>query len=292
MKSAKKNKILVVDDDERWLRRINRVLQSDYDLTLTSNPSEALETLKTDNYELVILDMRFPDAISGLDIFSKMQEISPDLHAIILTGYPNPDSMRSSFKKGFLDYLEKGSIHLSQELKAVVAEILAKGNENLIIDLIANGESEVLEFKSTARWDVRANKINKELEKVIVKTITAFLNSAKGGTLLIGVSDDGNILGLNDDYKTLGKRQDRDGYENLLMTILFDSCGKECSPLVKIIFHQIEGREICQINVKPSPKPIFVKDEKNENFYIRTGNSTRLLSTREAIEYCKIHWNR
>lgn len=285
-----KRKILIVDDDERWLKKISRILQADYELTLITEPSEAFNALKEHVYSLVILDMKFPAGVSGLDVFSQMQDISPNLHAIILTGYPNTSSMQSSFKRGFLDYLEKGSINLSQELKTVVEEVLAKSEAYEIMNLIAQGESEELEFKSTVRWDMRANKINKELEKVIIKTIATFFNSGTGGILLVGVDDDGKILGLANDYKTLGDRQNKDGFENLLMTLLLDACGKECIALVKIVFHQIEGQEVCQINIKSSPKPIFVKEDKNEHLYIRTGNSIRLLAAREAIEYCKIHW--
>jgi DNA-binding NtrC family response regulator len=102
MSIEEKRKILVVDDDERWLRKIRVILQTDYDLTLITNPLDALEDLKNTSYELVILDMKFPEGISGLDMFSQMQEISPTLHAIILTGYPDSVSMRNSFKRDFL----------------------------------------------------------------------------------------------------------------------------------------------------------------------------------------------
>ncbi len=61
--------------------------------------------------------------------------------------------------------------------------------------LVAAGESPRLEFKSTARWDVKQGTPSKVMEKVIVKTVAAFLNSAEGGTLLIGVADDGTALG-------------------------------------------------------------------------------------------------
>jgi hypothetical protein len=52
-----------------------------------------------------------------------------------------------------------------------------------IIDLISQGESSQLEFKSSARWDLRENKKNKAMEQIILKTVAAFLNS-QGGTLL------------------------------------------------------------------------------------------------------------
>ena len=60
--------------------------------------------------------------------------------------------------------------------------------------LISEGEHEQLEFKQTLRWDVEQRQHNNVLEEVTVKSIASFANG-KGGTLLIGVRDDGGIVG-------------------------------------------------------------------------------------------------
>jgi len=88
------------------------------------------------------------------------------------------------------------------------------------------------------RWDIRQKKASKEIEAVVVKTVASFLNSEAGGTLLVGVDDGGAVLGLEHDYETLGKRQNRDGFENFLTTLLLDAYGKESSPLISITFHE------------------------------------------------------
>ena len=165
-----------------------------------------------------------------------------------------------------------------------------KSADQQVRSLIAGGENATLEFKSSARWDVRENKANKVMEQIVVKTAAGFLNVESGGTLLLGVEDDGNVLGLENDYKTLGKRPNRDGYENWLTTLLLEEFGKDASPLIRISFHDTDGKEVCQLALKPSPRPMFVKDGNGEHLYIRAGNSTRLLSTREAVEYCKQRW--
>ncbi len=77
--------------------------------------------------------------------------------------------------------------------------------------LMATGENDRIEFKSSLRWDVKEQRVNKQLEKVVVKTLAGFLN-AEGGTLLIGVDDAGAVIGLAGDYEALRKR-DRDGFE-------------------------------------------------------------------------------
>lgn len=292
--------ILVVDDNEHWLRTIDAILGSEYNLTLLDDYRKAIRLLKSNKFDLIILDKRLP-GISGLDLLKEIRRMNSDLRAIMLTGYGDIDSAVESMKIGALDYIEKGTEDLSAELRARVAEALGREayykvgsdvrlDSDEIIDLIAKGESRDLEFKSSARWDIKGNKLNKELERVIVKTVAAFLNSEAGGVLLIGVGDDGTIIGLQQDYQTVGKKHDRDAYENFLTNILLDSYGKDSSPLIQIFFHLIDNKDICRIIVKPSPKPVFVKDDKGEHLFIRTGNSTRQLSTREAIEYCKIRW--
>jgi Putative DNA-binding domain len=85
-------------------------------------------------------------------------------------------------------------------------------------ELIAAGESINVEFKSSARWSSKGQVRDPKLEHVIVKTIAGFMN-AEGGTLLIGVDDKGQVVGLEADYQTLGK-QNRDGYEPFLAQLL------------------------------------------------------------------------
>lgn len=76
-------------------------------------------------------------------------------------------------------------------------------------ELIAEGEDDELEFKSYLRWDFKELATNKKLEEVVVKTVAAFANS-QGVTLLIGVSDSGEILGLEGDYLSLcGANRDK-----------------------------------------------------------------------------------
>ncbi|HEX8450920.1 MAG TPA: RNA-binding domain-containing protein [Longimicrobium sp.] len=158
-----------------------------------------------------------------------------------------------------------------------------------IARLIAQGESGTLEFKSTARWDVREGKKNPKMEEIIVKTVAAFLNSA-GGTLLIGIADDGTVLGLDADYRTLGERANADGFEQWLTQHLGKHIGFGLAPLLEVSFHGIDGKQVCRVLVKSSPKPVWVKTEGQEHFYVRTNNSSRALSAREAQEYAQTHW--
>ncbi len=122
MSSKGKEKILVVDDNKGWLSTINNLLQPDYDLTLKSDPLEALITFREGHFSVAILDMNFPGSISGLDLFLQMREISTRLRAIILTGYSDPSLGRKCFQTGIFDYLNKGDSKLFDELKNTIKE--------------------------------------------------------------------------------------------------------------------------------------------------------------------------
>jgi hypothetical protein len=161
--------------------------------------------------------------------------------------------------------------------------------DQAIATLITQGESTTLEFKSTARWDLKENKKNPALEQVILKTIAAFLN-ANGGTLLIGVADDGTVLGLAHDYQTLQKKN-RDGLELWLTDFLLkNNLGQDIAPFLQITFHELDSQDICCIIAKPAPRPLYVKENQDEHLYIRSGNSTRKLNVKEAINYVKTRW--
>ena len=62
-------------------------------------------------------------------------------------------------------------------------------------------ESKQVELKQTARWDVDQQQKNPLMEEIICKTVAGFLN-AQGGTLFIGVDDDGRPVGLAADFAT------------------------------------------------------------------------------------------
>ena len=160
-----------------------------------------------------------------------------------------------------------------------------------IEDLIFEGESDELEFKSTLRWDIREGVINKKLEDVIVKTVAAFAN-AQGGTLLIGVSDDGTIIGLDHDYLSLSEG-DRDKFELHLRNLLNTRLGKAyVTSKVQVRFHNVDGYDVCQIDISGSSEPLIISvNDKNgqpvEKFYVRSGNASQELPMSELNAYVR-----
>jgi hypothetical protein len=153
--------------------------------------------------------------------------------------------------------------------------------------LIRSGESERLEFKSSVRWDLRQQRVNKVLETVIAKSIAGFMNH-KGGSLLVGISDAGDVLGLQSDYNTF-KHKNRDGFELFINNLVESRLSGDLCVLVHCSFHVIDDKDVARIFVEPSELPVYLQDGNTARYFLRTGNATRELDAREAHAHIVRH---
>jgi hypothetical protein len=154
--------------------------------------------------------------------------------------------------------------------------------------LISEGESDLLEFKVTACWDEYNKTKNSKLAENIVKAVVGFMNSQTGGSVLIGVADSGEVVGLLNDFAVADTtKQNRNGYQLFLSNKLNAGLGGECISFYKISFHQIKSNEVCRIQVQSSSKPFYYEGK----FYVRNGNQTLLLTTQEAVAYIEHRWS-
>lgn len=151
--------------------------------------------------------------------------------------------------------------------------------------LLKENEHERLEFKSSFRFDHKTGNVNRELEKTIMKTIASFLNS-KGGHIVIGVDDNKNPVGLAKDYKTLS-RANSDAFENHFTNIFNNMIGPEFRHKVDVSFHGGQENEICIVQALASERPVYLKHDDNEYFYIRTGNASTALKLSEIEKYSR-----
>lgn len=163
--------------------------------------------------------------------------------------------------------------------------------ESPILEMIEKGENDNVEFKSSLRWDNKRNNINNELEYEVSRASAGFMN-AKGGFLLIGVEDNKNVLGLENDYNTLKGKKNEDGFELQFTEVINRYIGKEYRKFLKVGFENIYGKNICYIEIKKSSKPIFIKKDGKNEFVIRQGNRTQTLDVKETTEYIKMNWRR
>lgn len=172
-----------------------------------------------------------------------------------------------------------------EEAESALNIALNLKNNFKVEDIIASGENDFVEFKETFRFDINKNIPSKEIEKPVLKTIAGFFN-AKGGTLLIGVNDKGEISGIQRDFATL-KKQDRDGFENYLMVSIKENLGAKVIGKIFVRFEKIANKDICVVEVLPGSEPVFLRNEGKEEFFVRVGNSTQPLSMSEAQSYIK-----
>lgn len=147
--------------------------------------------------------------------------------------------------------------------------------------LVEKGEGPELEFKSTMRMNLATGKPGKEIEVAWLKAIVAFLNS-QGGTLLIGVNDSGELLGLsadafqNDDKSLLHCKN-----------LIHQHIGPEYSKYIQFGMHRVEGQSLVVVHCSKAQDPAFLKVNKEEEFYIRSGPSNIRLTTGQVIRYLK-----
>jgi ATP-dependent Lon protease len=159
-----------------------------------------------------------------------------------------------------------------------------------IAALIAGGESGVVEFKQTARVNLSTKQRDPLIELMVIKSVAGFMN-AHGGTLLLGVTDGGEIRGIGMDLKTLGTKQNRDGFELWLTGLLDNMLGPTATSDLTVSYEDFGEDTVCRIDVRPGKKPTFVRGSKGEaDLYVRLNNSTRLLNTADALEYVELHW--
>ncbi len=202
-------------------------------------------------------------------------------HATIIIEHNNGRLTKIKNVSGFEEYI----YFIKQMVRGASGRVLTKDPRILIEE----GEGLFVEFKETLRFDGRKGEVSKELEKMVFKTIVGFLN-ADGGTLLIGVSDDGKIVGLENDYKALPKKN-RDGFENHVSMLIKTMIGLSFSKYITTKFEKISDKDICLITVREGHKPAYlINTDKKEDFYVRVGNSTQPFSISEATDYIKTHW--
>ena len=159
--------------------------------------------------------------------------------------------------------------------------------ERPVSELVSLGESATLEFKSTLQWDMVRGQVNKDLRHSSLKTIAAFLNS-EGGTLIIGVEDDGAVCGLERDLKQV-KNQSLDGFEQLLVSLVHEHIGPEVARLIDIRYEPINGHHICAVDVDKSAEPVFLNSPRGTEFYVRFGNTSRSLDAEETHRYIQMN---
>ncbi len=191
---------------------------------------------------------------------------------------------------GFL-YLKFSNKHLIQR----IMQNFIKRNPSLkreddtpesIGRLIERGESETLEFKSTLRRNLYTKQKDPRIERAVTKTLVAFMNS-NGGVLIVGVSDKGEILGIEQD-----KFKNDDGFHRHFSNMVARQIGNEYLPFIRSKIIRTSDGNIMKVTCSPSNREVFLKADQNEEFYVRTGPTSVKIDGSELISYVNKRFRR
>jgi type I restriction enzyme R subunit len=154
-------------------------------------------------------------------------------------------------------------------------------------DLIKQGESKTLEFKSTLRWNLKEDRQDdKGVTYAVLKTIAAFLNT-EGGDLLIGVADDGTIVGIERD-----QLNSDDKFMRHLTQVVRNGLGDRAGTCIDPKTQEVQDKVVCVVSCQRSPEPVFLKWKGMEaapdgDFFVRSGPGTVKLSPESTKEYIR-----
>lgn len=102
-----KLKIMLVDDEERYLQTTRKLIEKKGCTVFTAQSGQqALETLKTNNIHVVVLDVKMPQ-MDGNETLKAIKALYPLVEVIMLTGHATVDSAIDGLKSGAFDYLMK-----------------------------------------------------------------------------------------------------------------------------------------------------------------------------------------
>jgi DNA-binding response OmpR family regulator len=296
-------KLLVVDDNEMNRDMLSRRLsRRGHTVVMAENGQKALELIEQQSFDVILLDIMMP-GISGIEVLEIIRQSysASDLPVIMATAKADSEDVVAALKLGANDYvikpldfpivlarvqaqLETYHHHKTlqkrtQKLEAQVGDSFEQIDSQRLRSLIDIGENDRFELKSTLRWNLKANRPGKEIENACLKTMVAFLNTA-GGILLVGVEDDGNVVGLAPD-----KFPNADKYLLHVNNLIRQRIGMEMAQFIKFGIKQLDEKEILCVQCSPSPEAAFLKHDQDEDFYIRVGPGSRKLTSRETLTY-------
>jgi DNA-binding response OmpR family regulator len=106
-KKMDKIKVLLVDDEEEFVKTLSERLQMrDVDSTSVFDGEQAMETMSDEEPDVLVLDLKMP-GIHGLDVLQWVKKFHPSVQVIILTGHGTEQDEEKARQMGAFDYLKK-----------------------------------------------------------------------------------------------------------------------------------------------------------------------------------------
>jgi len=301
--------VLLVDDNALNLQMLHQSLENEgYRLLSAKSGEDALRIAQKADPDLILLDIMMP-GIDGYETCARLKADETTRNAVIifLTALQATEDKVRGLSLGAVDFItkpfdpdeviarvrrqldvyhqHKALLEKHQHLAGQLKKALQSGagdsanRHAQIKSLINQGESDLVEFKSTLRWNLKKERADKGIEKAWLKSVVAFLNT-DGGVLLVGVGDDGEILGTAAD-----QFENDDKYLLHVNNCIQQHIGLECSSFIRFHLVPVDENNVLLVECQPSPSAVFLKIGKEEEFYVRVGPGSRRLSTSEVLAY-------
>ena len=303
MTETNTDRLLLVDDNPTNLQVLFGALEDEgYELLIAQSGEEALEIAHAAKPQLILLDINMP----GMDGYETCKKLKADPQtrtaAIIFPSARGAvDDKVRGLELGAVDYIEKPfqfeevlarvRQHLinwhkkdtlrneNKNLKSVIDGGFRELTEADVAAVMVDGESDSVEFKSTLRWNLHSDKSDKNIENACLKTVAAFLNTS-GGMLIVGADDAGQPLGLD---------ADKFANEDKLLLhwngLIKQCLGAEVTSRVRSLILSIGDKRVLTVQALPTADPVFFRRDKDEAFFVRTGNATHALKPSEVLRY-------
>jgi DNA-binding response OmpR family regulator len=301
--------ILLVDDVDINLQTLYQTLEGKgFRLLVARSGEEALRIARKAQPDLILLDIMMP-GIDGYETCARLKSDETTRHSVVifLSALQSSEEKVRGLSMGAMDFITKPfdpdeiiarvalqleahqnhkqllkqNRHLARALAEnlqAIPDDMTSGVER-IKNLISSGEGDRAEFKSTLRWNLKTDNSDKRVEKAWLKSVVAFLNK-NGGVLLVGVQDDGDILGIDAD-----QFDNEDKYLLHVNNRIKQHIGLEHAGFIRFQLVPVDQKKVLIVECQPSPSPVFLKMGNDEDFYIRIGPGSRKLSTSEVLSY-------
>lgn len=184
------------------------------------------------------------------------------------------------------DFLEQRRERISQVISDGYSQLVNKIHETQpeaeeldIAEMVASGESTTVEFKCALRTNLHTGREDEKIEWSWLRTVAGFLN-LQGGTLVIGVEDDGTPVGLDKD----GFNSEDEIY-SYAMEVMKSRLSEHHIKFIHPRFEEYQSTRVLAIECWPSEDAIYLKHNEGEHFFVRAGDTTKELSTKQLQDY-------
>ena len=177
------------------------------------------------------------------------------------------------------------SISILDQLDKILAVIGCLTDADEVRGLIRQGESKSIELKETLSLCVEKKTKEKYIELTALKTIVGFLNS-EGGTLLVGVADNGEITGIDIEIDKFHKGS----VDKLLLhvkNLIKERIGEDFYPYIEHKLVSFSNKGVLLVRCKKSETPCYLD---GKDFYVRTNPATDKLEGQKLVKYVMNHF--